>query len=93
MALFLDEMFLCRWWYGGLVFTLTHRNYEVRQHAKTCFSKLCSFAEDGGIKLQAVLLEKFAELLQNQEVRLLGFHFIIKLVNSRTKKLKLYSLL
>ena len=69
-------MFLSRWWYGGLVFTLTHRNYEVRQHAKTCFSKLCSFAEDGGIKLQAVLLDKFRELLQNQEVCFYIFHFL-----------------
>ena len=57
-----------RWWYGGLVFTLTHRDYQVRQQAKTCFSKLCSLAEDGSVKLQILLLEKFRELLQNQEV-------------------------
>jgi hypothetical protein len=40
----------------------------VRQNAKICLSKLCFLADDGGIKLQSVLLEKFRELLQNQEV-------------------------
>lgn len=57
-----------RWWYSGLVFTLTHRSYQTRQQARSCFSKLCSLAEDGGIKLQVILLEKFRELLNSQEV-------------------------
>ncbi|XP_028418070.1 LOW QUALITY PROTEIN: eIF-2-alpha kinase activator GCN1-like, partial [Dendronephthya gigantea] len=56
------------WWFSGLVFTLTHQNYQTRQQAKSCFSKLCSLAEDGGIKLQMILLEKFRELLNSSEV-------------------------
>ncbi|XP_046839578.1 eIF-2-alpha kinase activator GCN1-like isoform X2 [Xenia sp. Carnegie-2017] len=59
-----DRITSLRWWFCGLLFTLTHRNYKIRHLGKTCFLKLCLLAFDGGKWLQSILLNKFREFFQ-----------------------------